>query len=218
MKSSTVEAVIVLLGVLLTGCPAKYDYRNIVADISFSGTASISVAVYDQRAYVKSGNKKPDYVGSLGGSCLGPFSNATLSARPLADDMAAVITISLAKKGYRTVLVNVSYSDSAVEVLDAMKATRTDRMILLTVNEWISYLGLQPHNISLFDVRLLYDVQLEIYDHVGTIRAEKKVAGIDNLGGDFWSPEAYAKRAAPEAFKKKLEELLNSPDIAKALQ
>jgi hypothetical protein len=129
-----------------------------------------------------------------------------------------VITASLAKRGYRTVSVNVSYSDSAVSVLDAMKATRTDRMILLTVNEWKSQLGYWDRYGNPSDVTLFYNVQLLIYDQVGTIRAEKKVEGIDKLGGDFWRPEAYARRAAPGAFKKKVEELLNGPDIAKVLQ
>jgi hypothetical protein len=212
MKSSLVKSVAVFLGVLLTGCAVNYDYGHIVADIGFSGTASVSVAVHDQRAYVQSGDKRPDFVGLARGGFGNPFSRSTLSGRPLADDMNAVITASLAKKGYKAVSVNVSYSDSVVAVLNAMKAARTDRMILLTVNEWKS--DLNPYN----DVTLLYDLQLVLYDHDGKIRADKKLKGQDNLGGDFWGPAAYARKAAPEAFKKKVEELLNSPDIAKALQ
>ncbi len=190
----------------------NYNYRDIVADISSSGTVSISVAVHDQRDYVQSGNKRPDFVGLARGGFGNPFSVFTLSGRPLADDMTDVITASLAKKGYKAVPLTVLYSDSRDAVLDKMKAARADRMILLTMNEWKS--DLNPYQ----DVTLIYGVQLAMYDSDGKIRAEKKIDGRDSLGGDAWGPAAYARRAVPEAFKKKIEELLNSPDIAKALQ
>jgi hypothetical protein len=190
----------------------NYNYRDIIADISSSGTASIGVAVHDQRDYVQSGNKRPDFVGLARGGFGNPFSVSTLSGRPLADDMTDVITASLAKKGYKAVPVTVLYSDSQVAVLGKMKAARTDRTILLTMNEWKS--DLNPYH----DVTLIYDVQLALYDRDGKILAEKKIDGRDSLGGDSWGPAAYARRAVPEAFKKKIEELLNSPDIAKVLQ
>ncbi len=190
----------------------NYNYRDIVADIGFSGTASIGVAVHDQRDYVQSGDKRPDFVGLARGGFGNPFSVATLSGRPLADDMNVVIATSLARKGYKAIPVTVSYSNGGSAVLDALKAAGTDRMILLTMNEWKS--DLNPYH----DVTLFYDMQLVLYDHDGKIRAERKIEGRDSLGGDFWGPAAYARRAAPDAFKKKIEELLNSPDIAKALQ
>jgi hypothetical protein len=212
MRSSAVRSVVVFLTVLLAGCAVNYDYRAVVADIGFSGTASVSVAVHDQRAYVLSGDKRPDYVGLVRGGFGNPFFRSTLSGRPLADDMTAVIATSLAKRGYKTVSVNVSHSDRAAAVLDALKAVGTDRMLLLRVNEWKS--DLNPYN----DVTLFYSMQLALYDHDGKILAEKKIEGRESLGGDVWGPAAYARKAAPEAFKKKIEELLSGPDIAKALQ
>lgn len=206
--------VVFIVITLSTGCfsAKNYNYRDIVADVNSSGTVSISVAVHDQRDYVQSGNKSPDFVGLARGGFGNPFSVFTLSGRSLADDMSAVITASLAKKGYKAAPVTVLYSDSRDAVLDKMKATRSDRMIFLTLNEWKS--DLNPYQ----DVTLLYGVQLALYNSDGKMLAEKKSDGRDSLGGDAWGPAAYARRAVPEAFKKKIEELLNSPDIANALQ
>ncbi len=211
MKSVSVKCVVVVAGFLLTGCAVNYNYRDIVADVGFSGSGSVSVTVHDQRAYVLSGEKKPDFVGLASGGFGKPVSYSTLSGRPLADDMGLVIMMSLAAKGYSAVPVIVSYSDKEAVVLDDMKAAGTDRMILMTLNEWRS--DLDPYG----DVTLFYDLELAVYDHDGKHVAGRRIEGRESLGGDSWDPAPYARKAAPEAFKKKMEELLNSPDIAKAL-
>jgi hypothetical protein len=46
----------------------------------------------------------------------------------------------------------------------------------------------------------------------------RKSPGATTWGGDFWAPAAYARRKAPEAFKAKIEALLNDPEIVRSLQ
>ncbi len=212
MKFFRVRSLALLLAFVLAGCATNYDYRGIVADLGFSGTSSVGVAVHDQRTYVLAGDKKPDFVGLARGGFGNPFSRSTLSGRPLAEDMSAVIATSLEKKGYKAIPVNVSPSDSANAALNALKAAKADRMILLTMHEWKT--DLNPYN----DLTLFDNLQLAVYDREGKILAQKRIEGQDSLGNDIWGPAAYARKAAPEAFKKKIEEMLNSPEIAKALQ
>lgn len=195
-----------------SGCAVgnKYNFRDVVADISYPGKAAVAVAVHDQREYVKSGAKPASFAGVQRGGFGNPFSVTTRSGRPLADDIAEVVAVSLAKKGYKAVSVTVSPSDPQNAVLARLKGGGSSRMILLTLNEWKSD--------TYQNVALRYDVRLKVFDKNGNVLAEKKIDGKDNLGGSAWNPPAVARREVPRALKEKLERLLNSPNIAKALQ
>jgi hypothetical protein len=59
---------------------------------------------------------------------------------------------------------------------------------------------------------------MEVLTNKGDVLARKRVQGIDDLGGSFWSldPQANAQTALPAAFQKKLEELFEG-EIAAAL-
>lgn len=122
-----------------------------------------------------------------------------------------MITAALVGKGFGAASLAVSSADSTEAVTGIIKASRADRSILLTVNEWKS--DLNPYR----DVTLIYDMRLTVFDRQAKNLAEKTTAGRDDLGGDFWAPAAYARKKAPEAFKQKIEQLLNDPEFAKAL-
>ena len=212
-KRKSLIAVLAALGLfMISGCAVgnKYNYRDVVADISAPGSGAVGVAVHDQRDYVKSGEKPADFVGLQRGGFGNPFSVTTMSGRPLADDMTSVIAESLAKKGFKAIPVGVAPADAQGAVLEKLKATQADRMILLTLNEWKSD--------TYQNVALIYDVSLSVYDKKGKVLTEKKVNGRDNLGGSAWNPPAIARKEIPRALKEKLEQLLNSPETVKALQ
>ncbi len=197
---------------LVSGCAVgnKYSYSEVSADIGISGNSAIAVATHDQREYVVSGDKKPQFVGLQRGGFGNPFVVTTASDRPLADDMTDVIAASLAKKGFKTVPVTVLYSDKQDGVVEKAKASNADRMIILTLKEWKTD--------TYQNVALQYDATVSVLDKEGKKLAEKNIKGRDNLGGSSWNPPAYARKAVPEAFKKKMEELLNTQEIAKSLQ
>ncbi len=197
---------------LASGCAVgnKYSYSDVSADIGISGSSAISIATHDQREYVVSGDKQPQFVGLQRGGFGNPFVVTTASERPLADDMTDVLVASLAKKGFKTVPVAVLYSDKRDAVMEKAKAANADRMIILTLNEWKTD--------TYQNVALLYDATLSVLDREGKQLAMKSVKGRDNLGGSSWNPPAYARKAVPEAFKKKMEELLNAEEVAKALK
>ncbi len=201
---------IILIVGLLTGCVVgqKYNYNSIVGDFSVSGNKPIGVATHDQRPYVLSGTKGPDVVGVLRGGYGNPFNVTTESGHPLADDMTEVIASSLSKKGFKADIIVTSHKDSTESVLEKLKATQGEKLVLLTLYEWRSN--------SFMNTGLYYDANLKIFDKNGKTLAESNIKGEDNLGGSF-DIVSYSKAAVPEAFKKKIEELFNNPNIANAL-
>jgi hypothetical protein len=106
--------------------------------------------------------------------------------------------------------VIVAPSDSSEDVLEKSKAAAAERSIIVTLLEWKCD--------TYSNVVLVYDVTLGVYGKSGQRLAEKSIQGRDNLGGSAWNPPAHAKQAVPVAFRQKLEELLNSPEISKTFQ
>ncbi len=203
---------IILIAVLACGGCAvgnRYNYSGVTADIAAAGSSSIAVAIQDLREYVVSGAKKPQFVGLQRGGYGNPFNVSTQSNRPLADDITEVVIASLGQKGFKAVPVAVTSADKQEAVLDKAKAAKAERILILTLNEWKSD--------TYANVALQYDVTLTVLTGEGKNLAEKTIKGRDNLGGSAWNPSAHARKAVPEALKAKLEELLNSPEIAKNL-
>ncbi len=205
-------AVVVIVLAFSAGCAVgnRHSYSNVVADFTVSGTKAVGVAAHDQRQYVKDREKTPDFVGLQRGGFGNPFNITTASGEPLAKDMTEALVTSLAKKGYKAVPVAVTQDDDQAAALEKLKAVRAERLILLILNEWKSD--------TYMNTALSYDVTMKIYDQDGRVLAEKRIQGKDDLGGSSWNPPAHARQAVPRAFKGKIEELLNSPAIADALQ
>lgn len=74
-----------LLAVVSSGCAVgnRYAYHTVVVDPSISGRSRVSVATHDQRAYVVSGNKDPQFVGVQRGGFGNPFDVRTMMVAPL---------------------------------------------------------------------------------------------------------------------------------------
>src|SRR5206468_8024969 len=147
-----------LAGVLLlSGCAIgnRYAYQTVVASPQVSGTTAVSIATYDQREYVRSGTKDPQFVG-----------------------------------------------------LQRVIGAGAERALLLTLQEWKSDTAVR--------VGLSYDVTMTVLDRSGTVLAEKRLEGRDNLGGATL-PSRVGDMVA-SAFKMKLEQLLDDSAVAAALR
>lgn len=209
---------IILYGVLVmglsfsNGCAFgnKYDFSSVTADISGSGNSSVCIATHDQREYVVSGKKRPDFVGLQRGGYGNPFNVSTKSNKPFADDVTDVIAASLAKKGFKAVPIRVALADRPEAVVEKVIAANADRIIIVTLKDWKSD--------TYMNVALAYDVTLRVYSGQGKKLGEKNIEGRDNLDEGESSPARYARTAVPMALKKKLEELLNSKEIKNVLQ
>ncbi len=199
------------LCMLASGCAVgvKHDYSPADTQFGIKSTSAIAVAVHDQRPYVVSGDKQPDFVGLQRGGFGNPFDVVTASGKPLADEFADAIAYALRQGGANVTTIPVSAKESAAGVISKLRAASADRGVLLTLSEWKSD--------TYQNVGLAYNIALSVYDGSGRLLAEASRRGNDNLGGGFNSPEV-SRQNIPKAFRQKLKELFGDPKIKAALQ
>jgi hypothetical protein len=188
----------------------KYNYHEVVPNLRAEGSGHITVATHDQRPYVMSGSQGPHFVGLTRGGYGNPFNVGTQSGRPLAEDMTQALCHALQKKGFACRPIMVTAKQSPEDVRHQLQVATENLALLLTLREWKSdtYIG----------TVLVYDVTLRVFDASNTVLAEVQRAGRDVLGSNFWNPTGVAYTAVPKAFKEKMEELLNHPEVLSALQ
>ena len=206
------KAKLATLAVLvLSGCAVgnKYIYTT-NANLSFAGSDTVAVAVSDEREYIRSGNKTPNFVGLQRGGYGNPFDVTTASGKSLAQDMTATIVSSLIVKGFNASGLPADTQRSMVETKNQLLATSANKRLLLILSEWKSD--------TMVNVALKYDVTVAVFDRDGRLIGRNELQGSDDLGGNYWNAPSHAKKAVPDGFKAKLEALLNAPEIANALK
>jgi hypothetical protein len=205
-------AMLVSLVGCLGGCAVgqKIRYSDVSLALAAEGNQVVAVSTHDNRSYVKDGEKKQTYIGTLRGGYGNPFDVTTESAKPLAFDMNGVMCASLKNKGYVAVPVVAEPQDLQEQIVDKLKASKADRMLLLTLTEWRSD--------TYVNTSLYYDLHLLVMNNQGDKLAEASAKGEDDLGGSFWNPPSHAKEAVPIAYKKRLELLLNDPSVVDSLK
>lgn len=197
---------------VLSGCVVgvKHNYQEVTADIVASGSKKVSIATYDRRPEILSKETAPEVTGWQKGGYGNPFKVTTESGRPLADEISVAIVASLEKKGFAASPVSVAFNEEKSTVMDKLKASGADTLLLLTMYEWFSN--------CYVNTDLDYNLHLQVLDKSGTVLTENQVKGKDDLGGSFWTTVGASKEVTRAAFKRKIEELLNNPEVTKALQ
>jgi hypothetical protein len=198
---------------LLAGCVMgnKYDYDDSRGSLAYSGQGKrVAVAAWDQRPYVLSGNKQPDFVGLQRTDMGIPFNVVTASKQPLATEMTHSLLLSLAGAGFGAMPVALAPHSGEGDAVRALLRDRPARAVLLRVADWESD--------TLHNPKVIYDLTLNVYDGAGRKLAGKSLKGSDALQGQLFNPMEKAKQIVPDAFKQKIELLLNAPEIAAALK
>jgi len=213
MRSAPMQRLMaLLLGVLLSsGCAlgGTHNYAEVVPALTVSGTGKLAVATQDQRPSITSGNTAPTFVGLVRGGFGNPFQVQTASGRALADDMTQVMCTALRDKGFDCVPVLLGPSDTPEEVQRKLQGAASTLALLLVLREWKSD--------TYINTALTYDVTLSVLKRRGDVLATVPSKGVEDLGGGVNAP-GHARTAIPLAFKKRLEALLNSPEVVAALQ
>ena len=204
--------VVGMVAALSAGCAVgnKHGYSAVRPELGVQGNRSVAVAAQDARPYVVSGSKAPDFVGLQRGGFGNPFDVTTESGKPLVEDIAATVVLSLERKGFKSTAVKVAPSGTRADVRTLFAQTGSERIALLVFREWKSD--------TYQNTALHYDVTLYVYDNAGKELAVNRINGRDNLGGSAWNPPEHAKGAIPVAFTRKLEELFASDAVAKSLR
>ncbi|EFI33481.1 conserved hypothetical protein [Desulfonatronospira thiodismutans ASO3-1] len=212
MKTLIRMVSIVILSTVLLGCAFgnKHSYHDAIANINIENTIAVAVTAHDQRAYIVSGNKDPDFVGLQRGGYGNPFDVKTESGNSLADDMSKSLANSLVERGFEVQYISVSSNMDKDSVIDKLKEKGSDRLLVMTINEWKS----DTYN----NTALIYDMKVSILDGAGMQLASNSIKGRDNLGGSFINPAGHAKQVIPKAFTDKIELLINDKEIRNVLQ
>ena len=212
MKTLRVVIVVTIMGFLLQACVVGNKHDITTVKPAWQGTTdrSIAVVVQDQRPYVLTGEKDPDFVGLQRGGFGNPFDVTTASRKPLADDFGNAIIAALSSKEAKVSALTVTPDETPEDVRSALAHTKADRQVLLTIKEWKAD--------TYTNTALHYNLLISVLDADGTMLALQERVGEDDLGGSFMNPPAHAKTAVPAAFKRIIESLLNDNAILAALK
>jgi len=159
---------------------------------------------------VVDGEKDASYAGTIRGGYGNPFDAWTVSENPLATDLTGVIVSALTAKGFQPRPVELGGGLSAQDAVKESIKGDEERVILLTLKEW--------RTDTYIRTSLYVDVLLKVLDGQGRELAAVTSAGEDDLGGNAWNPPAHAREETPKATKKRIEQLLNHPDVIDALK
>jgi len=207
-------ASVAVIAVLLNACAVgnKYSLSDIKADFKGapSNVKTVALSASDQREVVKSGECAPTYVGMQRGGFGNPFRVNTESGLPLADDLTNAVSESLSKKGFKAMPVYTKVADDSSRVLELLKGQNGDRSLLFVISKWESD--------TYMNIGLDYEIELTVYDKQMAKLASSSVRENRSITGSAWNPPEAARREVPLAFKRALENLLNAPNILKALQ
>jgi hypothetical protein len=194
---------------LLGGCAVgnTYNYQNSELSLPIVGNETISLGVLDNRTYVVSGAKSPDYVGVQRGGYGNPFDVTTATGKPLAEELGFSVQEALNRNGFSVIPLSVSSSESEA-IISAVKQNDTRRSITLKINEWKTD--------AMLRLRLIYDLELSIFDKEGNSIAEAKDSGDEVISGAGF--EKGNSNNASSSFETKIGRLFNTPLIRGAME
>jgi hypothetical protein len=192
---------------LLGGCAVgvTHQYDNGTPDINASAGTKLGVGVQDRRLYIVSREKPETFVGLSRGGFGNTFDVNTASGMPLADDFTKTLQAALSVKGVKVTAVSLPLGIAETEAIKRL-AVSGDKAVLIILNEWKAD--------TYMNTSLAYDVQVIVIDASGKVLSRKQITGKDNLGGSAINPPEHSRNAVPAAFRRKLEELFASPEIA----
>ena len=193
-----------LAAALATGCGVEATLRHhrVAIELEAAGAGELALAVHDQRPYVRSEEKIPVYVGSVRKAGI-PYDAHTASGRPLAADMARVVERALAKRGFSVRRVDSQPAQIEIEVVKRLVASGGGRSLLLAIREWHA-------DVRSEQTLLKYDLGLKVINAYRSVMAETDLRGEQELPG-------RPGIALPQAYREKLEGLLNAPAVVAAL-
>ncbi|GAC1629708.1 MAG: hypothetical protein NVS9B10_21270 [Nevskia sp.] len=200
-----------LLPLVLSACAIgnKYDYSDARGALAYGGSGKVHAAVHDQRPNVIEDPDEAAQVGKQRTRYGIPFSVRTASGRPLAEDMGESLQRTLNAAGFDAERVLVLPNESAAVAKARLLSGTPKRAVLLRIDAWSSD--------TLNNPTVRYDLTMTVYDPRGAVLGTKQVQGEDDLQGSFFGAIREAKKNVPLFFEKKLEGMMNSAEIRKAL-
>jgi len=193
----------------VTGCAVgnQYDYQSAKVSLPLIGDGDLGLGVLDNRSYVLSGEKTPDFIGLQRGGFNNPFNVTTASGQSLTDDMSMSIQNALRSSGYTVTSLRFPSRDSST-VESTIAESGKAKNIVLTVTEWKTDIYM--------NMTLYFDLLLQVLTRDGDVIASNEMQGKETVGGG--ALESQNSRTAASVFEKKIGRLFNHPEIIEALK
>ncbi|MCX6328101.1 MAG: hypothetical protein NTZ85_01120, partial [Bacteroidia bacterium] len=128
------------------------------------------------------------------------------------DDVTLSVSNAIQKSGAKVTQISTSFSMDMIEVMDKLKATNADKLILVIIDEWRN--DTRPWHMRVA-TEMIWNLRLQVFDGTGTLKAENKVEGRD--GGINPSMTGSTKKIKPitdRYYKEKMEKLFAEENIA----
>ncbi len=205
IQPRTAPALLGLLAICAAaGCGAggTFRYHGYDLDLKVQGDVPLALAVHDQREYIRSDEKVRAYVGAVRKAGV-PYDALTASGKPLATDVQGVVAKALTKRGFKVEQVKAAPHFKELDVVKLLVATGAEHSVLVAIREWMA-------DVRSETIELSFDLRLAVINKHRSIVAQVERKGTDELSG---RPEI----ALGQAYRAKLEELVNDPKIVEAL-
>ena len=199
-------ALTLMLGACAIG--NKYDYGAVSATIDAETDKSVSATVIDQRSYVLSGKKQPNFVGLQRGGFGNPFDVTTKSGRGLAEDVTNVLVRALDAQGITAKALMLAPGTSVDDSIKQFRGQGTDRLLIVAMREWKTD--------AMMRMTLHWGLDAMVYDPSGAVLGKHSISGTAPVGGAGF--ESGNSAVSSQQMSQKLNELLNHTDIVAALR
>jgi hypothetical protein len=161
----------------------------------------VYISVQDDRPYILSGEKDPNFVGIVRGGYGNPFDFTSSSGNSLAKDLGLAIQRSLSgSKGVAKYidgkLISLSNSENCKTVVLKFTEWKIDAM----VNAWF-----------------MHNAEITVYSAKGIVLAKKSLSDKKSIKGSFWDPLGAAKDNFLAESRKITSELLSDPQVSNSL-
>lgn len=205
-------ALLTLALLILPGCAIgnRFDYSGVRAPVPpATHKASVAVATVDRRDDLLTKEVLCNYVGMTRDGYGIPFRAYTKSGAPLSEDISVSVAGSLGNSGLTaTPVKGFPVSDEAAAKA-RLAATRSDRLILVTVRKWESD--------TLIHTELTTDINVKVFDRSGKLLAEENDRETKELGGNFLAPYYHARVSLMNEASAIFSRILAKPAVSKSL-
>lgn len=189
----------------------KVNYLDSGARLQYAGQGSVVVMTRDERPYVLSGDKKPDFVGLLRGGFGNTFDVVNETTHPVADDISASMAASLNAAGFTASVELPVAGETAEQAVTRVAAKTPDRFLLVRVinlkqDGYASYTWHGEVTISVYDRSgaLLQSFDSKLAEPIGKVTGKyvdfaAKVTHAYRVGLETWLNDAKLQTALAQA-------------------
>jgi ankyrin repeat protein len=189
------------------------NYNNAEPKINYKGSKKLAIAIYDERTYIRTKEKKPEYVGYTRESWRLPTDMTTRDGRPIAQTLGKLIADAYRNADLKVVGVSFDYNTNDKANLEGILQNKPDRLMTIKLSEWIIETQYAVENVT-----FKYSLDFNITDDQGKVLFAKIFSGQEIIAGAKWYSYMRSSIVAPEITYYLFTDILNKPEVAEALR